>query len=484
MVTAQQYGKVTGTFKAPTTTGAVEGRVFLRPSVRVVVLRDEVETVLGAQLEGTVVGGVLTAPPLFPTDLVDAEPTGFTWQVSFDLRHGSERLAYPSFSFRVPAGSEQDLTTIAPVPAAPGTVVVVDTDTADRAEAAALAAEASAVATQALLDGFVPPEGGGTGGTVDTVARQAAADAQTTANGRYAKPSTGIPSSDLATAVRSSLGLADSALQAAPVTSVSGKTGAVSLSKDDVGLSNVTNLAPADLPVSTATSTALSGKAAAAHTHTAAQINDATATGRSVLSATDAGAARAVIGAGTASTKSDVGLGNVANTAPADLPVSTAAQSALDGKAASIHTHTGAQISDATTVGRSVLTAADAASARTSLGAGTASSKADVGLGNVFNLAPADLPVSNAAQAALDVKAALSHTHTSAAISDSTSVGRSVLTATTQSAGRTALGITGTGADGAKGETGAAGVGGATILPAGTTTIPAGTPAGVIVRRK
>jgi hypothetical protein len=427
VVTAQQYGKVTGTFKAPTTTGTVEGRVFLRPSVRVVVLRDEVETVLGAQLEGTVVDGVLTAPPLFPTDLVDAEPTGFTWQVSFDLRHGSERLAYPSFSFRVPAGSEQDLTTIAPVPAAPGTVVVVDTDTADRAEAAAVAAQASADATQALLDGFVPPEGGGTGGTVDTVARQAAADAQTTANSRYVKPSTGIPSSDLTTAIRGSLGLADSALQSAPVTSVSGKTGTVSLSKDDVGLSNVSNLAPADLPVSSATSTALSGKAATAHTHTASQISDATATGRSVLSAADAGAARAIIGAGTASTKSDVGLGNVANTAPADLPVSTAAQAALDAKAALSHTHTSTAISDSTSVGRSILTATDAAAVRTASGAGT------------YTKPGTGIPYADFATDA-----------------------------------RTSL----------KGETGAAGVGGATILPAGTTTIPAGTPAGVIVRRK
>jgi len=38
-------------------------------------------------------------------------------------------------------------------------------------------------------------------------------------------------------------------------------------------------------------------------------------------------------------TKSDVGLGNVANTAPADLPVSTATQSALEGKASSTHSH-------------------------------------------------------------------------------------------------------------------------------------------------
>lgn len=49
------------------------------------------------------------------------------------------------------------------------------------------------------------------------------------------------------------------------VTSVNGYTGSVTLTKSDVGLSNVANTAPADLPISTATQTALDGKAAAEH---------------------------------------------------------------------------------------------------------------------------------------------------------------------------------------------------------------------------
>lgn len=49
----------------------------------------------------------------------------------------------------------------------------------------------------------------------------------------------------------------------------------------------------------------------AAHTHTAAQISDATATGRSVLTAADAAAARAAIGAGTSS----LAIGTTAGTA-------------------------------------------------------------------------------------------------------------------------------------------------------------------------
>ena len=53
--------------------------------------------------------------------------------------------------------------------------------------------------------------------------------------GTYSKPSGGIPKTDLASAVQTSLGKADTALQSAPVTSVNSKTGAVSLSASDVG---------------------------------------------------------------------------------------------------------------------------------------------------------------------------------------------------------------------------------------------------------
>lgn len=58
------------------------------------------------------------------------------------------------------------------------------------------------------------------------------------------------------------------------VDSVAGKTGVVTLTKTDVGLSNVDNTSDAAKPISTATQTALAGKAAAAHTHTVADLTD------------------------------------------------------------------------------------------------------------------------------------------------------------------------------------------------------------------
>lgn len=62
--------------------------------------------------------------------------------------------------------------------------------------------------------------------------------------GAYVKPSGGIPKSDLASAVQTSLSKADSALQTAPVTSVNTKTGAVTLTANDVGALPSTYTAP------------------------------------------------------------------------------------------------------------------------------------------------------------------------------------------------------------------------------------------------
>jgi hypothetical protein len=70
--------------------------------------------------------------------------------------------------------------------------------------------------------------------------------------------------------------------------------------------------------------------------------------------------------------------------------------------------------------------------------------KSDVGLTNVDNTADASKPISSATQVALDGKASLSHTHTASQISDSTVVGRAVLTATDAAAAQSALAIANT----------------------------------------
>lgn len=191
-------------------------------------------------------------------------------------------------------------------------------------------------------------------------------------------------------------------------------------------------------------------KAPLSHTHTAANISDSTATGRSVLTALDAAAARTAIGAGTGSS---------------NLVIGTTVGTAKDGA----YQPTAANISDASTVGRSVLTAIDAAAARTAIGAGTGTSNLTLGTtsstakagdyapptattavsGTVTLASSAEATTGTDALKAItpatlktvaDTKAAASHTHTAANISDSTAVGRSVLTAVDATAARTAIG--------------------------------------------
>lgn len=83
--------------------------------------------------------------------------------------------------------------------------------------------------------------------------------------------------------------------------------------------------------------------------------------------------------------KADVGLSNVDNTSDANKPVSSAQQTALDGKVPMTRTVAGKPLSANVTL-----------------------AKGDVGLGNVDNTSDASKPVSTAQQAALDAKVSTS----------------------------------------------------------------------------
>lgn len=81
----------------------------------------------------------------------------------------------------------------------------------------------------ALID-YIDEHSGGGGGAVSSVNGKTGTvvlDADDVGAGTYSKPTGGIPKTDLASAVQTSLGLADTALQSAPVASVNGRTGAV-----------------------------------------------------------------------------------------------------------------------------------------------------------------------------------------------------------------------------------------------------------------
>lgn len=85
------------------------------------------------------------------------------------------------------------------------------------------------------------------------------------------KPATFTPSTH--THITSQItGFTSAAASAAPVQSVAGKTGVVTLTKADVGLGNTDNTSDASKPVSTAMQAALDGKANASHQHTISNI--------------------------------------------------------------------------------------------------------------------------------------------------------------------------------------------------------------------
>jgi hypothetical protein len=92
--------------------------------------------------------------------------------------------------------------------------------------------------------------------------------------------------------------------------------------------------------------------------------------------------------------KADVGLGSVDNTSDLAKPVSTATQTALNGKEATIATGTTAQYFRGDKTWQALNAAA-------------------VGLGNVNNTSDLAKPISTATQNALDGKANSSHTHSS-----------------------------------------------------------------------
>lgn len=221
---------------------------------------------------------------------------------------------------------------------------------------------------------------------------------------------------------------------AAGVTSVNTRTGAVTLTKTDVGLSNVDNTSDANKPVSTAQQTALDGKAAAIHTHAQSDVTGLTTALSGKQASLPAGTASQFLRGSdktfVAVSKSDVGLANVDNTSDTSKPVSSAQQTALDGKVDKSVVTTKGDILAATaasTIARlglgtngQVLTvdtttatgmkwaALVGGNAVTSVAGRTGDvvlTKTDVGLSNVDNTSDANKPVSTAQQTALNAKA-------------------------------------------------------------------------------
>jgi len=196
------------------------------------------------------------------------------------------------------------------------------------------------------------------------------------------------------------------------------------VTKAQVGLANADNTADAAKPVSTAQAAALALKAPLASpaltgvptapTAAFGTVSGQLATTQFVQAAVNALDIPDVTGDLAAHladndnphavTASDVGLGAVDNTADAAKPVSAAQQTAINVASAA-----------------AAAAQADIDGHQANTGNPHAVTKAQVGLGNVANLAAADLPVSTATQAALNTKAPLSAaTDAAEALADAT----------------------------------------------------------------
>ena len=211
----------------------------------------------------------------------------------------------PGFAVDMATQAELDAVNAAKVDKVAGKgLSTEDYTTAEKNKLAGIASGATANATDAQLRDRATHTGSqaistvtGLQGALD--AKEAAGTAATAVSSHVAA---GDPHPQYTTAAE--------AAAAAPVQSVAGRTGAVTLAKADVGLGNVDNTSDANKPVSTAQQTALNLKAPLASPTFTGTVNGIT--------------------------KSMVGLGNADNTSDASKPVSTA-QAAAIATATAIH---------------------------------------------------------------------------------------------------------------------------------------------------
>ncbi|MBQ2649816.1 MAG: hypothetical protein IJF82_20885 [Achromobacter sp.] len=159
----------------------------------------------------------------------------------------------------------------------------------------------------------------------------------------------GLSANDFTDTLLSKLNGIESGAQVNTVTGVKGsaetsyRTGNINITKANIGLGNVDNTSDVNKPISTATQTALDAKVDKV-TGMGLSSNDFTTAEKNKLSGIESGAqvntitgvkgnAESSYRTGNVNlTKANIGLGNVDNTSDANKPISTAMQTALDGK--------------------------------------------------------------------------------------------------------------------------------------------------------
>lgn len=247
---------------------------------------------------------------LVATDDPQNNPAGWTYKVTFKL----DGVVVDPFDIEVPEGATVDLSVVAPVSSGNGTMIM-------RGEGVVAGGTAGQVLAKASTDDYdtewVDPATGG-GGAVDSV------------NGQ-----TGVVVLDADDLVD---GTTNHVFTAADDTKLAGvATGATANSSDATLLARANHTGTQAQSTVTNLTTDLAAKAATVHTHAEADVTGLTTAlaGKVPTTRTVAGKA---LSANVTLVKGDVGLGNVDNTSDAAKPISTATQTALDGKKASTYT--------------------------------------------------------------------------------------------------------------------------------------------------
>jgi hypothetical protein len=150
-------------------------------------------------------------------------------------------------------------------------------------------------------------------------------DVATAVNASYTKPGTGIPSTDLASAVQTSLGKADSAVQSVASTNITDATttGKAILTTTDAATARTT----IGVAYGSTGGTVAQGNDARFSPASTA-ISDSTATGRALLTTTDAATARTTLGVAYGTTAGTVAQGNDSRITGAEQ---TSAKNAANG---------------------------------------------------------------------------------------------------------------------------------------------------------
>lgn len=231
--------------------------------------------------------------------------------------------------------------------------------------------------------------------------------ANTTIAGKYSKPSNGIPVTDLATDLQSKINSIPTSLSTVATSgNYADLTGRPTITGSNTGDQTI-SLSGANLSISNGNTIVLpTGAGSAGWGAISGTLSDQTDLTTALNAKLNSNLRGVANGIASLDANGRLPLTQLGSGTPSSTTFLSGTGTWISAPTGSSGTISSANITDATTTGKSLLTAANAAAAQST-----------IGLANVNNTSDADKPISTATQTALNAKAATVHTH---AISDVT----------------------------------------------------------------